>query len=61
MFRAVLRKPPLPMTSDKIEADIQTFHPSQDSARAWAKKVIPNGTKVDIYRHAEELVETVTE
>ena len=60
MFRAVLRKTPLPMDSDKIEADIQTFHPSQESARDWARKVIANGVKVEIYQRAEDLVETIT-
>lgn len=61
MFRAVLRKAPPVGIPDKIDADTQTFHPSLESAREWATKVLHNGTKVEIYRRAEELVETVTE
>ncbi len=42
----------------KIESAKQSFHSTMESARNWAEKMLPHGTRVDIYEQTEVLVES---
>ena len=40
---------------------MQALPPDLKSARAWAKKVLVPGARVEIYEQSEKLVETMTD